>query len=102
MTWPSNPTGDMVPILEASVAVEAAKVRHPSSVTLTAADRCDACGAQAAYRVVRPDPARLMAGVPDNPTLDFCNHHWRKLFPAMLDEGWVVVGGNPEVIGDKP
>ncbi len=95
-TYPADPTGDMAPILQASV--EAAKMRHPSgkettmtSPTLTAADRCDVkeCPAAAAYRV-----RKLLAG-----DLDFCAHHWRKNFPGMVDKGWVTVGGNPDVFG---
>ncbi|GGR51289.1 DUF7455 domain-containing protein [Streptomyces roseolus] len=102
-TWPVDPNGDMVPVLEASV--EAAKMRHPSSINLTSADRCDGCGAGAAYMVEKPvaDPAdpfntKLVA----TPYLLFCVHHWRKHFPKMVDEGWVVAGGNLDVIQEKP
>ncbi|WP_432112756.1 DUF7455 domain-containing protein [Streptomyces sp. S1] len=91
--------------------VEAAMARHPSGegptgVLLTAVDRCDRCGAAAGYRVIVPpfDPdAWVGFDEPDGPrkvepyTLDFCVHHWRKHFPVM--EGWVVIGGNPQVIG---
>lgn len=103
---PKNPDGDMVPILQASI--EAAKMRHPStdSDVLTAADRCDRCGAAAGYRVAAPllDPdAWVGFGEPDGPRkqeampLDFCVHHWRKYFPAMSESGWVVVGAHPDI-----
>ncbi|MCI7304664.1 MULTISPECIES: DUF7455 domain-containing protein [Trueperella] len=39
---------------------------------LTAADRCDACNAQAYVRV------ELSSG-----QLQFCAHHWRKHMPAL-------------------
>ena len=103
--WPYDPEGDLTPILKASI--EAAKLRHPSGKTkepsmvtepsewvadqvnggenvLTAADRCDACGASAVYR---------MAKEVDSPSaLDYCLHHWRKYVPQM--SGWVVIGAN--------
>ena len=41
-------------------------------MTLTAADRCDRCGAQAYVRAV------LKAG-----SLDFCQHHWREHGDAL-------------------
>lgn len=93
--WPADPRGDMVPILEASV--EAAKQRHPSGsssaqgVTLNATDRCDGCGAGAVYRVSRNGGALF----------DFCGHHWRKHFPKMVDEGWVIAGVNPDLVGPE-
>lgn len=83
---------DMAPILETSI--EVAKMRHPSGadkpkhIVLTATDRCDACSAGAAYRVARQY---------DLP-LDFCVHHWKKLFPQMQKVGWAVVGGNPDLL----
>jgi hypothetical protein len=92
-TWPADPDGDMTHILTASV--EVAMARHPSSqpapsggFTLTAADRCDTCPAAAAYRVRK-----------ERSTLDFCAHHWRRHFPAMADQGWTVIGGNPTQVG---
>lgn len=94
MTWPTEPYGDMVPILEASV--EAAKERHPSADTftpapalglpdvLTAVDRCDNdCSAAALYRL----QLREM-------TLEFCHHHYGKHFPEMRTWGWTVTGKN--------
>lgn len=88
----NNPDGDMVPILEASI--EEAKRRHPSaqpalpvSVTLTTADRCDGCGAEAAYSVGRGDQDML-----------FCRHHHLKNFPSMASQGWQVIGGNPTLL----
>lgn len=101
--WPADPRGDMVPILEASV--EAAKQRHPSSsssaqgVTLTAVDRCDGCGAGAVYRVAKRITG--MQEIVSNSLLDFCGHHWRKNFPSMVDKGWVVIGGNPDLMGSE-
>lgn len=92
--WPDDPNGSMIPILEASM--EEAKKRHPSSrpggpgVLLNAADRCDRCSAAAAYIVHREDIGDLM----------FCLHHWRKHFPSMSPQGWVVVGGNPSLFAE--
>jgi hypothetical protein len=100
-TWPADPQGDMVPILEASV--EAAKKRHPSGnssvqgVILTAVDRCDGCGAGAVYRVSHVRWDGDLAS--EFKTLDFCGHHWRKNFPTMVDKGWVVNGTNPDLLG---
>lgn len=100
--WPQDPDGDMVPVLEQSI--EAAKARHPSgaelppapSIVLNALDRCDSCGGPAVYRVgFRMDTPELQ-----QPTLDFCGHHWRKSFPAMVDVGWQVTGTNPELVSD--
>lgn len=106
MTYPTDPNGDMAPILTASV--EAAMARHPSGrigtdmheaievaaqggpVILNALDQCDQCGAAAVYRVSQT--ADIM--------LDFCLHHWRKNFPAMADKGWVVIGGNPGLLAE--
>lgn len=106
-SWPADPNGSLVPILEASV--EAAKARHPSgkeigttmhesieqtlpdSGVLTAADRCDAaCGAAAVYQVTSPDIGPASG-------LLYCLHHWRKHFPKMSEKGWKVTGANPEL-----
>jgi hypothetical protein len=57
-------------------------------VTLTAADRCDNCGAAAVYRT--------QSGVTTT-VLDFCLHHWRKHAPAMMQQGWTVIGANTEL-----
>jgi hypothetical protein len=90
--WPNDPNGSLVPILEASL--EASVARHPSASgdtpgdVLTAADRCDRCNAAAGYRV--------RSGVTTT-VLDFCVHHWRRYFPAMAENGWVVVGANPDI-----
>lgn len=95
-SWPSDPDGDMAPVLEQSI--EAAKRRHPSGVeiiavtniVLTALDRCDTdCSAAAVYRVTSGATAT---------ELDFCGHHWRKHFPAMALKGWTVTGTNPELM----
>lgn len=43
------------------------------SPELTAADRCDRCGAQAYVRVVMPSGADLL----------FCAHHWRDNSEAL-------------------
>jgi hypothetical protein len=56
-----------------------------SSATLTAADRCDRCGARATTRVV-------LAGGSD---LVFCGHHARR-----YDEGLRAVA--VEVLTDQP
>ncbi|MFF5973638.1 hypothetical protein ACFY7C_19135 [Streptomyces sp. NPDC012769] len=104
-TWPADPRGDMTPILQASI--EAAKGRHPSgkekpvSVVLTAADRCDGCGAAAGYRVAKRIPG-CEVEVVSNSLLDFCVHHWRKNFPKMVDRGWIVIGVNPDVMQERP
>ncbi|MFI1712050.1 hypothetical protein [Streptomyces litmocidini] len=101
-TW----RGDAEPALEASA--EAAKARHPSGaekpagVLLDSSDRCDGCGAGAAYRIQRQRGGHTEAYRLPTETLDFCGHHWRKHFPKMLDEGWVVIGANPDAIGYKP
>src|SRR5688572_9210476 len=101
-TWPADPQGDMAPILEASV--EAAKKRHPSGnasspgVILTAVDRCDGCGAGAVYRVTNRKVIDHLGVLGKTYTLDFCGHHWRKNFPGMVDQGWVVIGGNPDLL----
>ena len=93
-TWPEDPEGSMEPILEASVAAAAA--RHPSAsgptpgVLLGGADRCDRCGAAAGYRMGHQ--------VACTAELQLCVHHWRKHFPSMFAEGWVVIGGNPDVL----
>lgn len=47
---------------------------------LTAADRCDRCGAQA-YVQVEHDTATLM----------LCAHHQREHGDALFAEGWVLV-----------
>ncbi|MEV7566467.1 DUF7455 domain-containing protein [Streptomyces tanashiensis] len=104
-TWPADPRGDMAPILRASV--EAAKMRHPSGggpsgVTLTAADRCDACGAAAVYRVEKElllQPEGYTQPYINVSALEFCGHHWRKHSPLMVDDGWAVVAVNPALIG---
>lgn len=78
--------------------LEAAKQRHPSGgrvvtdvppapettplVVLNALDRCDqGCGAAALYRVGKGQHE-----------LDFCHHHYNKIFPTLV--GWNVVGSN--------
>jgi len=99
--WPADPDGDMTPILELSVDLvntmkEAAMARHPSgggftpAPILKASDRCDRCGAAAMYRVWREDIGDL----------DYCQHHWTKYMPAMADQGWRVVGTNPDLINE--
>ncbi|MFE6846585.1 hypothetical protein [Streptomyces sp. NPDC057686] len=80
---PGNPDGDMVPLLQASI--EDAKRRHPSGkirIILTQADRCDKCGAPAAYRLQKPPHL-----------LDMCGHHWRENATAMFQQGWIVQAG---------
>lgn len=92
--WPQNPAGDMSPILRASIDVEQERrdaiARHPSGKdiamppTLTAADRCDGCGAAALYRIadIRGTSSK---------TLDFCGHHHRKHSPTLIKQGWTVL-----------
>ena len=98
--WPADPRGDMVPILEASV--EEAKKRHPSGSrrsntdNLNAADRCDGCGAAAVYRVEKDREPHLPVAA-----LEFCGHHWRKNFPGMAGDGWLVVAVNPALVGPE-
>lgn len=94
-------TVNVDPTLEASV--EAAKQRHPSAqgVILTAVDRCDGCGAGAVYRVMKAPPVGEVVYAMDARLLDFCGHHWRKNFPKMVDKGWVVIGGNPDLMGTE-
>lgn len=101
-SWPSDPDGDMTPVLEQSI--EAAKQRHPSGVeivgvtnlVLNLLDRCDSCGAAAVYRV----GAQMATPELHQPTLDFCGHHWRKNFPKMALTGWLVTGTNPALVGE--
>lgn len=99
--WPTDPNGDMVPVLEQSI--EAAKQRHPSGVeiigvtniVLTAADRCDAeCPAAALHRV-EYKPAGLDHHTPAQ--LDFCGHHFRQSWPSLEATSWVVIGVNPDL-----
>ena len=103
--WPADPNGDMTPILEASIdeAYQAARERHPSGkekspvgVLLSNGDRCDRCGAVAAYRVARRVEGPLIGTV--DQILDYCLHHWRKHFGPMVDQGWAVIGGNPDLL----
>jgi hypothetical protein len=49
---------------------------------LTAHDRCDACGVQAAYIASK-----------DGRTLLFCGHHSASHGPALLADGWSVSAG---------
>jgi hypothetical protein len=56
-----------------------------SSVTLTAADRCDRCGARATTRVV-------LAGGSD---LVFCGHHSRRYDEALRAVAVEVVADHP-------
>lgn len=96
---PANPDGDLVPILEASLA--AAKQQHPSGKddtftepeayasapvdgALTNADRCDEdCPQAALYRL------QLRSMV-----IEFCAHHHAKHFPVMERQGWRIIGTN--------
>lgn len=89
-TWPQDPEGDLAPMLEASIALlEAEKaVETMPTALLTAADRCDHCGAGAAYLVWKEAVGDLL----------FCVHHWRKHFPSMADQGWAVSGSNPDLL----
>jgi hypothetical protein len=96
---PDNPDGDMAPVLAASVAEAIA--RHPSGkgigmATLTAADRCDACGAAAAYRV-GTDREQVGTEIVYRKVLDYCLHHWRKHYPKMSEQGWGIVSARPDI-----
>ena len=70
---PGRFTGNAEPICGVVSGVNAT-VTPPAPLTLTAADRCDRCGAQAYVRVV------LAAG-----DLLFCGHH-AKAFKDKLSE----------------
>lgn len=101
--WPADPNGSLVPILETSI--EAAKMRHPSAsggspgVVLDVADRCDACAAAAMYRVAKWKTWTEGQGPGDlYKALDYCHHHWTKHMPSMADQGWKVIGTNPDLI----
>ncbi len=64
------------------MSMAGALVQDPQSPVLTAADRCDRCGAQAYVSVMHPDwPGELM----------FCAHHGRIHVPALrnLPKIWV-------------
>lgn len=50
---------------------------HPL-YSFTKADRCDACGAEAKSRAVKPE----------RHTLQFCGHHTTKHHAAMTAQGW--------------
>lgn len=77
-TYPKDPEGDMVPILEASIN---------AAMELTAQDRCDSCSARAEFRVAIVGTSNM---------LDYCVHHWTRHRAAMLAQGWtVVIGKNP-------
>ncbi|MGW2207161.1 DUF7455 domain-containing protein [Streptomyces sp. NPDC001774] len=94
----SNPDGDLTPVLQASI--DAAKLRHPSgkanAIMLSVQDRCDRCGAGAAYRICKaPGGGRRL-------TLDLCGHDWRRNAADMYAEGWVVIAGNPDELQGVP
>lgn len=88
-----NPNGDMVPVLERSIA--ACRSRHPAGKalpTLTRADRCDACPAAAQYRVTRVPESleQIEAGTP-TAVLDFCGHHFATNALSLSETGWLAV-----------
>lgn len=57
--------------------------------TLTAADRCDRCGAQAYLLAVHPDAGELR----------FCAHHSREHEQGLRDKGFIVaVDQRPELV----
>ena len=60
------------PAGSALVAEPVDETNEPEPWLLDARDRCDACGAQAYFRVY------LKGG-----TLDFCNHHYQKFAPRL-------------------
>lgn len=49
---------------------------------LTAADRCDRCGARAAVKAVQPSGAELL----------FCKHHGRLYAPSLQARGFELQG----------
>ena len=51
----------------------------PPVSDLVVADRCDRCGAQALYRVVK-----------GSLVLDFCSHHNTKYGASLMAQGFVV------------
>ena len=51
------------------------------ATTLSAADRCDRCGAAAKVRAVKPDRHELL----------FCNHHGDEHEPVLVGQGWAVL-----------
>lgn len=57
----------------------------PSPTTLTAADRCDRCGAAAAVRVVLAGGGELL----------FCGHHANEHRARLEELAAVVHGGQP-------
>ena len=52
-----------------------ARPEYEEAATLTAADRCDRCGARAYVRVLLPSRLELL----------FCAHHNRKHAPALAE-----------------
>jgi hypothetical protein len=50
--------------------------------SLTAADRCDRCGARAAVKAVQPGGAELL----------FCKHHGRLYAPGLQERGFELHG----------
>jgi hypothetical protein len=47
---------------------------------LTAADRCDRCGAQAHHKATLPKGGELF----------LCNHHYRENRDALLEQYWLI------------
>lgn len=62
--------------------------RRKAEATITAADRCDRCGAQTIYRMFRSVLHGERPGV-----LEFCGHHYRANREALADDGWEAVAG---------
>ncbi|MFB2581948.1 hypothetical protein ACEXQD_11905 [Herbiconiux sp. P15] len=63
-----------------SVAAETTASDHENAYQLSAADRCDSCGAQAYVRVDMPSGGELL----------FCAHHGRKYQEKLsqIATGW--------------
>lgn len=49
-------------------------------LNLTAQDRCDRCGARAAYVATKPGLADLM----------FCGHHYRAHKDKLIEQYWLI------------
>ena len=60
--------------------------------TLSAADRCDRCGAQAYVRVLLPGGADLQ----------FCGHHWSRHEEALRPQAEEVIDETHRLGADMP
>lgn len=84
---PDSPNGDMVPILQRSLA-ERRFLRDLEP--LSSAHRCDRCGAAAKWRLYRPPTTSRVRGL-----LEFCGHHFN-IHKGRLDvDGWQITESIP-------